>query len=453
MKTIAVAAASAGVGLLIALAGAADAATIRLVALVGQEAPGAGGAEFLGLGAPTLNNAGETAFLGVLVERSTFAIDTGIFTSRGLVARQGDVAPGAGGATFSGFGAPDLNDSGEIAFFGSLAGAGVQPTNGGGIFTLDRLVARLGITAPGAGIAVFSDFGRPALNNSGETASLGVIRGSGVTFENNTGIFTAGALSPREGDAAPGAGGAVFSGFTDPALNDAGRTAFTANLAGSGVTGANNVGVFASGALVARRGDAAPGAGGAVFSTFGAPALNNSGETAFRGSLTGAGVTLANNDGVFTSGALVAREGDAAPGAGGAMFSLFDDPALNDMGDVAFRSVLTGAGVADSDNEALFATRGGVLDLVLREGDMLDIGGGDLRTITSLFLTQGGFNNDGDIAFLASFSAGASGRAGTGIFVYEAASVSAAVPLPPALGFMLFSVAALGFAGRRRARA
>ncbi|MFU8829859.1 MAG: hypothetical protein ACNA8P_10570, partial [Phycisphaerales bacterium] len=45
--------------------------------------------------------------------------------------------------------------------------------------------------------------------------------------------------------------------------------------------------------LVARKGDAAAGTGGAVFSDFGAAALNGAGDTAFSASLIGTGVTSA----------------------------------------------------------------------------------------------------------------------------------------------------------------
>lgn len=45
----------------------------------------------------------------------------------------------------------------------------------------------------------------------------------------------------------------------------------------------------------------------------------------------------------------VALTGDTAPGAGGATFSSFGNPALNDAGDTVFSAFLTGTGV-DSSN-------------------------------------------------------------------------------------------------------
>src|SRR5262245_55389056 len=56
--------------------------------------------------------------------------------------------------------------------------------------------------------------------------------------------------------------------FRGPVLNDAGQTAFRANLSGSGVDSTNNQGAWSEGsgslALVARSGNQAPGAAGGV---------------------------------------------------------------------------------------------------------------------------------------------------------------------------------------------
>ena len=84
MKTNAFAAASAVMAVSLGLAGAAEAATIRVVALTGQEAPGTGGLLFAGPGA---------------------------FPELGI---------------FPGFSSPSLNDAGEVAFSANLSGAGVM---------------------------------------------------------------------------------------------------------------------------------------------------------------------------------------------------------------------------------------------------------------------------------------------------------------------------------------
>ncbi len=485
MKTNGFAAASAVMAFSLGLASAAEAATIRVVALTGQEAPGTGGLLFAGPGAfpeigifpgfssPSLNDAGEVAFSAILSGAGVTAqTNSGVFTSGALVAREGDVAPGTGGSVFTSFTSSRLNNAGEVAFGSSFAGAG---GDGWAISRSDTLVARTGDAVPGSDGAVLSGvLFSPQVNDAGEVAFWGFLSGPGVTDENDSAIFAGGALVVREGDAAPGVGGAVLDGLsTALALNDAGEVAFRARLSGAGVTDETDTGIFTSGALVARAGDTAPGASGAVFSDFGFESrLNDAGEVAFRGFLTGAGVTEENDAGIFASGALVARTGDAAPGAGGAVFDSFglidgSGFELNDLGETAFSALLGGAGVTEANDRALFATRGGVLDMILREGDLLDLGGGELRPLRSLgnFTPFGfGFNNHGDIAFLAELGPiaggggvlgigpGAGGEGVFGIFVYEADRIPppAPVPLPPAAALMLAGMAALGAIGRRR---
>ena len=100
--------------------------------------------------------------------------------------------------------------------------------------------------------------------------------------------------------------GALYDSFAGailswPVLNDAGQTAFRANLTGSGVDSTNNHGVWSEGsgslALVARTGSQAPGLPRCklpidpaleLFS----PVLNNAGQTAFYGGLTDGGVGI-----------------------------------------------------------------------------------------------------------------------------------------------------------------
>jgi hypothetical protein len=114
-------------------------------------------------------------------------------------------------------------------------------------------------------------------------------------------------LVTREGNHAPGTSGGVnFLWFSDDSLevNGYGQIAFRAGLTGSGVTGTNNEGIWSEGSgslnLVARRGDDAPGtAVGIKFGSFDNPLLNAAGHIAFASRLSGAGVTSANDRGIW----------------------------------------------------------------------------------------------------------------------------------------------------------
>jgi hypothetical protein len=89
------------------------------------------------------------------------------------------------------------------------------------------------------------------LNNASDLAVLTYVTGSGVNSTNDRGIWSgdpAGLeLVARTGSQAPGAAaGVIFSGLTEPALNDAGQLAFRASLTGPGVDETNGVGIWAT---------------------------------------------------------------------------------------------------------------------------------------------------------------------------------------------------------------
>ena len=102
----------------------------------------------------------------------------------------------------------------------------------------------------------------------------------------------------------------------------------------------------------------------------------------------------------------------------------------------------------ESNDTALFATdAAGKIVLVAREGNLLDVGGGELRRIDRLFGWQSfqpdwpdsqWFNDAGELAFAAEFADGS-----TGVFV-------AAVPEPSAALLALVAASAPRFTRRRR---
>jgi hypothetical protein len=163
-----------------------DAGSVRLLARSEVPAPGfTGGVTFASLNNPSaLNNAGRVAF------KATLSAGTqGIWSDRGaglsLVAHpstplQGELAS----FRLNGFGNLAINDSGLIAFEGSLSGPGVGTGNSGGIFKdngIDGtlLIARQGAKVPGMpSNIVFKAVQIPAVNELGQvlfSASIGDI--------------------------------------------------------------------------------------------------------------------------------------------------------------------------------------------------------------------------------------------------------------------------------------
>lgn len=128
---------------------------------------------------------------------------------------------------------------------------------------------------------------------------------------------------------------------------------------------------------VATSGSPAPGtAPGVTFLTPGLASIDAAGGTSFRAGLAGVGVDASNDLGIWGpdgSGglALVARRGDPAPGlpAGVDFGDFLDDPSAA-AGSVASTAQLSGASVSAADDQILWLRDGsGSLVLVAREGD------------------------------------------------------------------------------------
>jgi uncharacterized protein YjbI with pentapeptide repeats len=330
-------------------------------------------------GLPKLNDAGQVAFLanvtGAGIDNTN---DWGVWSERtgglGLVARSGNPAPGTpDGVNFdSFFFQSGFNNAGQSALFAFVTGEGVDPSNDQGIWSEGpgglALVARSGMPAPGTPSGVnFRDFifATVAFNSMGRTTFKGFLTGEGVDDSNDEGIWSESsgtlALVARRGSPAPGTpSGVNFDEFAvRPALCDAGQSAFSATLTGTGVTSANSQGIWLGDdeelTLVARTGNQAPGTpAGVKFSNLGRQTVNSAGQIAFRAGLTGAGVGTANNLGIWATdqdGALqlIARTGsqvEIAPGVfrttsdlGIALDSGNSDgraSAFNDLGQLVF---------------------------------------------------------------------------------------------------------------------
>ena len=164
------------------------------------------------------------------------------------------------------------------------------------------------------------------------------------------------------------------------AIDSAGQVGFFARLAGTGVDGSNDSGVWqeqgGSLMLLARQGSPAQDTdNGVVFGDI-SPLLNNyigRGRIPIRAGLLGTAVTAANNTGVWSQAGgnlhLVAREGSPAPETDpGVNFSDLRPLEFNDAGEPTFLATLSGNGVTTLNDSGIWSEGGGSFHLVARKG-------------------------------------------------------------------------------------
>jgi hypothetical protein len=471
-----------------------DTNSLALVARGGDQAPGLpAGTRFTGFSYPNLSLSpnGPLGFIGSAIDgdgNQYYGWWAGTVGSINTAVREGEHAPGTSPEyTFYGFDGVNLeiNSMGQARLYSRLSNNGIynwwHPDEGiwsGPVGSLS-LVVRNGDHAPGMPADIsFDDLSWPSLSASGHVAFYSTLAGPQLDYPQNESLWSdrsgSLALVARYGDSAPGLPSGVFFrtlGY-DPKLDAAGHVAFHGNVAGPGITDANNEGfwsdVGSSLALVARTGDHAPGMpDGVNFGTFGdnEPLFSSSGKIAFRAELIGSGTDRTNGAGIWSneSGSLrpVVRLGDPAPGSNGKVFGNFDDLMLNATGQVAFRGFITDPGqIYDCCSGAvtikgLWAEdKAGDLHLIVREGGQIEVAPGDNRTVESFWYAQDrdvlingdgdsySFNGRGQFAFVAYFTDGTGG-----VFVSDVA----AVPEPSCVA-MLLGIAVACAAKRRRRR-
>lgn len=257
-------------------------------------------------------------------------------------------------------------------------------------------IALSGDPVPGAPVGTIfpPGVGTPSLNNSGDT----------IITLSNSGLFK----KPLDGplrevvlqggffpgiQPAPGTGGtAEFSTVVfQEILDESGGVTFAGTLSGPTITTANDNGLWRERdgvvELLMRQGDSAPGTPpGVKFGTSTGPGLLNlhaaseSGNLVFTSQIHGPGIAGNNDLSIWKidagQPALIAQEGQAAPGTGGLFSSfstsntIFDRPSvINDAGDVAFRADLSpGIDVSALNNRGIWLHDDGDLSLVVREG-------------------------------------------------------------------------------------
>ncbi len=252
----------------------------------------------------------------------------------------GDAAPGTGG-TFAGFGPVAINDAGTLAFEGtvSTAGRALWRRSASG---LEQIVA-LPTPAPGGPMGATLDFiDGLALSGTDDPVLLRLRLSTGEDALYSA--SSSGGLLPVaiEGQPAPGTVGAVFQSLrASLRVSDAGEALFFAVLEGGDTTATNATGVWSGGggtlALVARQGDPAPGGGGETwFQMDQYPRIAPDGTIGLASVLFGATGT----SGIWT--------GTAAPLAPAILtpMTIYANAVIGDGGDLVLMKTPTGGGAS-----------------------------------------------------------------------------------------------------------
>jgi hypothetical protein len=268
-------------------------------------------------GTPAINAAGAVAFQG----QPQGGGDTLFIAAGGAVSQIANNLPGS---PFSGFAAPAINNSNQVAFV-----AGFGPNLGvfryqNGAFTLiaDNTSAfdgfannQVGINAAGA-VAFFARYPRGVSNKEGLFVGSG---GALITIADTS----------------------TFAGFTDvvPSINASGQVAFTATL----TDGSQGIFVGNGGSLLKIADTSGP------FGGLGTAAINDSGQVVFAGYLKSGGSGFFTSNGVTTEKVLA--QGDSLFGSTVIGTVGLGGYAENNSGQVVFIAQL-----ADGRQEVVVAT-------------------------------------------------------------------------------------------------
>ena len=214
-------------------------------------------------------------------------------------------------------------------------------------------------------------------------------------------------LVANDGDVAPGTFGDTFDGFLAPEMSSFGDIAFLAGLTSLD----DRLGVWVDEAMgsltsVAIRGEIAPGTGGQIFSfSFGPVVINDHGLTAFQADFGG----RPHKRGLWREGAggleLVLKDGDIVDETTGETFRSPSPLKFGDEGELIFESAIVSGSTFDVGLFGLDAF--GTIELIVRDGDFLQVDINDFREIDRLRGYQAGSQNfigDFDIPITVEFT-------------------------------------------------
>jgi hypothetical protein len=196
-------------------------------------------------------------------------------------------------------------------------------------------------------------------------------------------------------------------GLSTNPWNRSGQVIFVTDLRGGDVTTANDRAIYAGGTSgmtqIVRKGDAAPGTTATFVNFLNGSGLHNaSGQVAFQGTLAGTGVTTANDTGIWTgtpgSLSLVVREGQTMPNTGNSIAGNISTPsAINDLGQILFPVTLAGGTVTGTSLWSYDPVNG--LVAVAQNGDQIEVTPGVFRTVNAIGTVNNGNGDGGALAF------------------------------------------------------
>jgi hypothetical protein len=256
----------------------------------------------------------------------------------------------------------NINDKGDVAFW-MVVGSPRLPN------AWDLVISSGGLTTPIYRVPIPFQPAGFSMNNEGTVAILDIDYCCRAGMRRNDFLLTISADGKRTTIANTSA---PFESLSSPALNDTGTVAFTASLDGGGQA------IFTS-----NGGDYTTIANtNGSFRSLSSPTINNAGTLAFSAGLdAGGGGIFTSSGGDYTS--IVDSSGS---------FDGFSVPAINNAGTLAFGASL------DAGGYGIFTGADPITDKVITTGDTL-FG----STVTGLTFSPKGFNDAGQIAFIASF--------------------------------------------------
>jgi hypothetical protein len=406
--------------------------SVRTIALSGTQALGTpAGTEFLGFTEPTINNAGQVAFKGILQTEVPSPIwNYGIWSegsgSLALLAAEGMQAPGAPeGTAFVQFYDPQINNAGQVAFMGLVSPQAPGALETTGVWSQGTgdlgLVAMIGQEAPG--MPSGTKFGngedfRYRFNHAGQTALLIGLQREGPEVRSSLWVEESGTLeliAEAGKPAAEIAGGNYWNlSSGNFLLNGNGQFAFSSTLdtpaiAISTLDAAVWVSTNGTPSLEARAGTPAPGmASGMVLSYPAITGFNDAGQFVLSVGTFIAdeeGWSLSSSQGLWTnrSGdlALLVQRGGTAPGTEGEKFARIGGALINGQGQIVFAcSLESETGTFEDERWGIWTEGPSGFELIALEGEPVP---GAPSGVVYRDFEQVAINGSGDIVFGASF--------------------------------------------------